>query len=315
MTQSIPGVMMEPLEFATAHYIKLGQGGKWADDCIQNHRLRFGWTGQTVDEINNKLWDKIGQELLAGNKNKKGPASADLNALRRIAESGPDEVWITFHQAKLWWTRISSEESIQDDTSKYRTTQPWSDKSLTGRLLVVNELPGKIAQTQAYRATTCGIKHVELLRRVINSTRSPLANDIRRKQTALAESLTHAIRELHWKDFETLVDLVFRHAGWIRVSILGQQAKGYDLELREPITNDRYVVQVKSTAGLADLQQTQAEFDREDYRKVFFVVHSPHSDLATATDLSERIELVPPERLGELALDAGLADWLEDKVA
>lgn len=306
---------MESLQFTVAHYIKLGQGGKWAEDSIQNDRLRFGWDGQSVDDINNKRWEKLGQEILAKNKNKKGPASADLNALRRIAEAGPDEVWITFHQAKLWWTRIIGEESIQDSTSKYRLTLPWSDKSLTGRLLVVNELPGKIAQTQAYRATACGVQHVELLRRIINSTRSPLANDIRRKQTELANSLSHAIRELHWKDFETLVDLVFRHAGWIRVSVLGQQAKGYDMELREPITNDRYVVQVKSVAGLDELEQTIAEFDREDYRKVFFVVHSPDPDLATALELSERIELVPPERLGELALDAGLADWLEDKVA
>ncbi len=55
---------MEALQFTTAHYIKLGQGGKWADDCVQNHRLRFGWNGQTVDDINNKLWDKIGRDLL-----------------------------------------------------------------------------------------------------------------------------------------------------------------------------------------------------------------------------------------------------------
>ena len=34
-------------------------------------------------------------------------------------------------------------------------------------------------------------------------------------------------------------DLVFRHAGWARTSILGQQVKSFDLELTEPLTRDR----------------------------------------------------------------------------
>jgi len=58
----------------------------------------------------------------------------------------------------------------------------------------------------------------------------------------LAVAAKKAIEQLHWKDYETLVDLVFRDTGWIRVSILGQQVKGYDLELREPITQDKYQV-------------------------------------------------------------------------
>ncbi len=267
---------MEPLQFTTAHYIKLGRGGEFVQDSFENNRLRFGWRRQSVEDILAKKWKKIERQLLKANKGKLGPAMADLNALRRIAEAGPDEVWITFHEAKLWWTQIIGLDVAQDNISKYRPTQSWSDKTLDGkRLLVVNELPGKIAKLQGFRATTCRVKEVELLQRLLNGTRSPLAIDISRKQAALAESLTRAIKELHWKDFETLVDLVFRHAGWIRVSVLGQQAKGYDLELREPITNDRYVVQVKSTAGLKDLNATSKQFSRKDYKRVFFVVHSP----------------------------------------
>lgn len=307
---------MEPLQFTTAHYIKLGRGGEYAEDSFQHNRLRFGWRKQSVEDIQAKRWKQIERQLLKGNKNKLGPARADLNALRRISEAGPDVVWITFHEAKLWWTRIVGPDVIQDDISKYRSTLPWSDKSFDGkRLLVVNDLPGKIAKLQGFRATTCRVKEVELLQRLLNGTRSPLATDISRKQAALAEALTRAIKELHWKDFETLADLVFRHAGWIRVSVLGQQAKGYDLELREPITSDRYVVQVKSTAGLADLQKTSKQFSRKDYKRVFFVVHSPEKSLSGAFDLPAHVEFVPPNRLGELALDAGLADWLEDKVA
>ena len=110
-------------------------------------------------------------------------------------------------------------------------------------------------------------------------------------------------------------DLVFRNAGWVRVSVLGQQAKGYDLELREPITGDRYVVQIKSQASRSDLDATVQQFSAADYRKVFFVVHSPASNLANGMDLPGHVELVDPSHLASLALEAGLSSWIEEKVA
>ncbi|MCH7751957.1 MAG: hypothetical protein IH898_07375 [Planctomycetes bacterium] len=149
----------------------------------------------------------------------------------------------------------------------------------------------------------------------MNGTRSALAAAISDQRASLAQLLTNAIKELHWKDFETLVDLVFRNAGWIRVSVLGQHAKAYDLELQEPIIGDRYVVQVKSRARNADLESTIANFSPEDFRRVFFVVHSPHDDLLDATDIPEHVDIVSPQRLGELAMDAGLVGWIEEKVS
>jgi hypothetical protein len=46
-------------------------------------------------------------------------------------------------------------------------------------------------------------------------------------------------------------------------------------------------------------------------------VHSRRrkQDLANAKDLPPYIELVPPMRLAELAVDAGLSKWIEDKVS
>jgi hypothetical protein len=150
---------------------------------------------------------------------------------------------------------------------------------------------------------------------VLEGTRSELASQISNQRQALSRHMEAAIRELHWKDYETLVDLVFRHAGWERVSVLGQHAKAYDLELREPITGDRYVVQVKSQATRSDLIGTVEQFSAADFRKVFFVVHSPARDLQDAVDLPAHVELVYPTHLAGLALDAGLSKWLEGKVA
>ena len=307
--------LLHPMNIRNAYYIKLGRGGCWEADSIANSRLRFGWRNQNLNDINLPNWVSIDLQLREEHIGKPQVATNDLNRLRDICQSTKEDIWITFHGAKLWWCRLADGSVGEDDISKFRRVQGnWSDTSIIQRLLVASELPGRIAQLQAFRGTVCRVWERELLARVIEGTKSDISNELSTQRTKLAESMERAIAHLHWKDYETLVDLVFRSVGWIRVSILGQQTKGYDLELREPITNDRYVVQVKSQADLTDLTATVAQFSEQDYRKVFFVVHTPAANLAACTNLPGHVELVPPSRLAELALDAGLSNWLASKV-
>ncbi len=308
---------MSPIDFTAAFYVKLGRGGIWEGESIRTGKLRLGWLRQSLEDINARRWNLIEQQLREELRGRPpGVATTDLNGLRTIVESRLDDIWITFYGAKLWWTRLASTPVEEDEVSKFRRTdQLWSDQDSNGRLLVVNDLPGKIAQIQGFRGTVCRVKYPDLLYRMLNGTRSPLAEAISSGRATLGQDLARAITELHWKDFETLVDLVFRAAGWVRISVLGQHAKAYDLELREPITGDRYVVQVKSRATLSDLLTTGGSFSAEDYRRVFFVVHSPARDLVNAVNLPRHIEVVSPERLGVLAMDAGLAGWIESKVS
>jgi hypothetical protein len=304
-----------PFEFNNAFYIKLGRAGCWVADSIENSRLRLGWRNQSLADINAGRWPVIAEQLRREQPNKQ-VATTDLNRLQDITHSTPADVWITFHGAKLWWARLAPDAVEEDHISKYRVTlDGWHDTSQSGRLLIVNDLPGKIAQLQGFRGTVCRVQEKQILRRVLEGTRSDLASRIATERSGLCNQLEKAIAELHWKDYETLVDLVFRHAGWLRISVLGQHAKAYDLELREAITNDRYVVQVKSQATRADLDKTIEDFSEDDYRKIFFVVHSPSADLANATDIPTHVELVAPSHLAALALNAGLTHWLEGKVA
>jgi restriction endonuclease len=304
------------MKMRNAYYIKLGRGGCWERDSIANQKMRIGWTRQALIDINGGQWEKIAQQLKQEQPDKPQVATNDLNRLRDIAISTPEDTWITFHDAKLWWAHLKASPLEEDQTSKFRRTlEPWSDRSMNGRLLIESELPGKLAQLRGFRGTTCRVRDSDLLMRVIEGTRSRLAADIAAKRSELSLKLEAAIQQLHWKDYETLVDLVFRHAGWNRVSVLGQQAKGYDLELREPVTQDRYIVQVKSSADLPDLEQTTAGFSADDYRRIFFVVHSPSKALEEATDVPSHVEIVAPSRLAQLALEAGLSSWIENKVA
>ena len=306
-----------PVEFTKAFYIKLGKGGGLEEDSIKNNKLRFGWDAQSILDINAGAWGIIEEQLRANDGGKRLPASTiALNTLMTLAQDDPDAVWITFHQSKMWWTRLAPGPVQVDNISKFRMTSlPWCDHAPNGLPFAVDQIPGKISQLQGFRATLCKVSEVEVLKRTINGIRSREAVAIRESATSLARLLETAIKALHWKDFERLADMVFRHAGWIRVSVLGEQAKGYDFILEEPIIGERYVVQVKSKAGLSELTSTISNFTTEDFRKVFFVVHSPYDDLINATDIPEPVEIVTPQRLGELALDAGLVSWIEEKVA
>jgi hypothetical protein len=305
---------MSLVDFDHGFYIKLGEGGKWEDDSISTGKLRFDWAHQTVDDINAGRWALIERQIRAEQKDQpKGQATRALNGLRMIAESSPKDVWITFHKAKLWWTRVDASPAKQDSISKFRCTESWRDRAEDDRLLRINDLPGRLAQIQGYRWTMCRVHCPDLLLRILNGTPSDLAKSISSDQAALTQHLSEAIKELHWKDFEILVDLVFHLAGWIRVSVLGQQAKAYDFIVREPITDDRYVIQIKSKAGKTDLEDTITRFSAKDFRRVYFVVHSPDKNLMEVT-LPDHVEVLPPDRLAQQAMNAGLAEWLKDKV-
>lgn len=307
---------MEPITFSNAYYIKLGRGGMWEADAIETGKLRLGWSCSTAEDINAGNWKTIHREIRKALKGKPvGVVTTDFNALRRIAESDSSDIWVTFHKNKLWWTRLANGKMREDQISKYRrTAQSWSDRSVSGGLLALSNLPGKICQLQGYRATVCRVNYPELLLRTLNGTQSEIAATIREHRANLAQHLASAIKELHWKDFELLVDLVFRAAGWIRESVLGQHAKGLDLELREPIMGDKYIVQVKSQAGLADVVSTAEQFSYPEYRRIFFVVHSPENSITNAKKIPKHVEIVTQERLATMAANAGLAGWIEDKV-
>ena len=305
---------MSKISFRNAFYIKLGHAGKWEDDSIATGKLRFGWPNQTLQDINTNRWDIIKNQLREELKSQ-SEATRALNGLKRIVTSDSQDIWITFHKSKLWWTKIDSSPITNDQISKFRkTAQPWSDLSIKKKSLTINDLPGKLAKIQGFRWTICKVDCSNILHRVLNGTQSDLAIAISSARTALTEQLIEAIKELHWKDFETLVDLVFRNAGWIRVSVLGQHAKAYDLELREPITNDRYIVQVKSKASLVDLKSTIDSFSSNDFRFIYFVVHSPTRNLLEAKNIPSHVKVISPNILALHAIDSGLTEWLKNKV-
>lgn len=304
------------LPFTRAFYIKLGAGGVWAEDSIKNGLLRLGWSAIPLSEIRNRRWSRIEKRLRTEDVHA-GVATRDLNGLRDIVLSTRDDVWITFHQSKLWWGRLAETEMEKDATSKFRRpASGWSDRAIDGSVLIATQLPGVLSATQGFRGTICSVRAPEVLHRVLTGGTSLEHERVREAKRGLSEAVAAAIRALHWKDFETLVDLVFRHAGWRRTSLLGETMKYADLELEEPITRDRYQIQVKSSAGLADFRRCAGAFSKTDFRRLYFVVHTPSKDLEEYVPDPglEAVILMRPLEFAGMVVSAGLTDWLLDRI-
>ena len=129
----------------------------------------------------------------------------------------------------------------------------------------------------------------------------------------LEKNISQLIKLLQWKDFEILVDLIFRQAGWQRVSTIGKTEKTLDLDLLSPVTNEKSIVQIKSTSNLREFKEYSNAFkNMHGYSKLFFVVHTPDEQLKNVTS-TDTIKLLLLEHITRLAINAGLIEWIINK--
>jgi len=298
-----------------AFYVKLGRNGVWETSSLESNIIRIGWAQQSLEDINGSNWKKIQRELEHEIADK-GAATRDCRALRMLCESTSEDIWITFHGSHLWWAKVTADPAIyKDEISKYRKVEKWHCQDIAGESLLVTYIPGRISKVQGFRGTICKVKEDQELTRLINGEQSPEYIAISRSKNELCSCVEAALRRLHWKDFETLVDLVFRATGWRRVSVLGETMKFSDIELEDPINDELYQVQVKSAASFKDFQQYSQNFQTSKYRKLFFVVHTPDKKLSTThPSIEDVVQLVLPKRLAEMVVDLGLINWLMNKV-
>jgi hypothetical protein len=89
-------------------------------------------------------------------------------------------------------------------------------------------------------------------------------------------SIVPLVERLTWKDFELLVDLVFTAAGWRRIGILGKTKKHIDLDMIQPVTRERVMVQVKSKVTPTTIRSVaESGAGMEQYDRIYLVTHSP----------------------------------------
>ena len=307
---------MPRVKAETALYIKLGRGGDWEADCIKNGTLRFGYRETPHDACLKSDWTAVQRERQEsrGNRN---VAKSDTNQIRYFYESDSRVLWVTFYKHALWWCFAQKGVTKLGDGTKIRkTVSGWKAIDINDQQLSVSTLSGKLLSMQGFRGTICQVKEFRYLLRRINADEHPDVLAAKHALQSLHASLESVIATLTWKDFELLVDLIFRQAGWRRVGAIGATTKAIDLDLLSPLSSERYGVQIKSqaTRKVYESYRDDRLANMQGFARCYFVVHSPAPDLqVVSTGDNDDVRLLLPGDIAQLTAKYGLSDWVIDK--
>jgi Restriction endonuclease len=220
----------------------------------------------------------------------------------------------------MWWSFALPEVIwVGGDGTKHgertrKTIGGWSNTDVNGKPLKINSLSTRLTKVAGYRRTICKIEAQDYLLRRINGIEEPIVAKCLKAREVMLNLTIEAIQSLHWKDFETLVDIIFSRSGWNRGSALGGTQKLIDIELEQPITEERAAIQVKSDASQKTLEDYIASTDAAgQFSRFFFVCHSPTGKLA-APEGRDNVHVWTGEKLAEAVLRTGLHDWVLEKI-
>jgi hypothetical protein len=243
-----PGETFEP---AAVRYIKLGENGKWAASALEQGIIPFGYRSVDHRACLTGNWDEVRRQLLGMGRTASG-VSQGLRELKDFYGLPENTLWVTMADGHFWWAFaegpvVGVEHSSADEPARYRRTQAgWSKTSLTGEPLTVRSLSSALTRTASYQMTICAIKHADYLLRRIRDERDSLHAQATALKIEMREIGLLMIRRLDWRDFETLVDLIFARGGWQRSSVLGKDQADVDLILTQPTIGETAWVQIKS---------------------------------------------------------------------
>jgi len=308
---------MEKIKANKVLFIKLGQSGRFEKECIEiNQTLRLGYR-----EVDHKLcvagqWDKVHDYFTTEENSKTFVATSHSNQIKQFYEEDDKTLWITFYANKLWWCFSKPEITLLSDKTKTRPViGRWSDKDINNNVLLAGNISGKLLKTQGFRGTICSVPEKKYALAKINCEQMKEIVEVEQAMFNLKTKLTFLIQNLQWKDFETLVDLIFRQAGWQRVGDTGKTQKTLDLELFAPVTGERAIVQIKAQSDLQQFLSYQAQFAiMNDYDKFFYVVHTAKNNLTNYENETET-KLYLVDKVAELSISAGLVEWIIKKTS
>lgn len=305
---------MPGLQATGVHYIKLGRGGQWEADAIEQGLLRFGYHELPHELCMRGQWNEAREALRAYRGGDERVLTSDIKQAKIFYTAPETAIFVTFYAGRLWWCRPTGPAEILEDQSKSRgTVDGWRSKSEAGVELTTDRLSGQLLAVQGFRGTICKVKAQDYLLRKLGDELLPQVETAVEAEERMVTAIHGLLELLTWQDFELLVDLVFSSSGWKRTGKTGGTQKTVDIELVLPSTRERAFVQVKSRTTPQELHDYIGRMaEMEGISRMFFVWHT--GSVGEAPDLG-RVTLVGPQSLARMVFDAGLSSWLREKVS
>jgi hypothetical protein len=231
---------MRKITPSEALFIKLGRKGIWTDECVNEGKLKLSYHEAQHESLSKGDFSVVD---IAYQDRSRGVISGFKTQIRHFYDSDENVLWVTFHNEKLWWCFAEKQvEGKEDGTKEKKTIGNWSSKNLKGEELILNDLSGNLLKTQGFQGTICKIQDIEYLVRKINGEETPEVLQANEDINRLKDSIGACIKKLTPKDFELLIDLIFRQAGYLRTNTIGGPQKTKDIELLSPVTNERILI-------------------------------------------------------------------------
>lgn len=313
---------MDEIKATRALYIKLGESNSWFNISKNSRTLRLGFGeishSDALSAVSSGdfslIADYYRQRGISG-----GTATRYSNEVKEFYTANTDVLWITFGDGRLWWcfadlpVMDAAEADLRAVGSRYRNARGgWRDTDRAGAKLWINQLRGSLTTTAGYRGTICKVRELDYLVRRLNCEETPATKAAREARTRLICSLVPLIRGLHWKDFELLAELVVTQGGWRRISATGGEQKTIDLELEQPLTGERAILQVKSELDRTLASKISAELvSTAQGGRVFIAYHTGPDGIEV-----ERpgVSVMDVSILSRHVVDLGLSEWVMSRV-
>ena len=297
-------------------FIKLGQGGEFEEECIRKNILKIGYNDVDHDLCLQNGWQQMRDYFINERHVQRGAATRHANQLKDFYQADENVLWITFCNNKLYWCFSKNKIFIQKDKTKIRKViGKWSCNDLKGEIIRIDNINGRLAMVQNFQGAICLVHEKNYLIKKIKGEKLAEIIEAEKSFGKLKDILISLIKELNYKDFELLVDLIFRGGGWQRVGVVGKTQKSIDLSIFHPITGESAIVQIKCQTNLAEFNEYKKIFRRmTHYNRFFYVVHTPQGSLKKYINDMDHLNLYFSDKIAELAINAGLTDWILKKV-
>ncbi|KKR15466.1 MAG: hypothetical protein UT42_C0001G0023 [Candidatus Falkowbacteria bacterium GW2011_GWA2_39_24] len=296
-------------------FIKLGQSGSWNQECIKKGIVKIGFNQIDTKDIKLNKWDKIHDYYSKEASN--SVASLYTNQIKNFYRADGKTLWITFYNQKLWWCSTKGPIYENSDKTKYKkTVNGWSSKNISGKELLMSNLSGTLLAVQGFRSTICNVQDPSYIINKINAEESSEIIAVEKDFNQLTNSVGILIKKLRPKDFELLVDLIFRGMGCQRVGVVGGPQKTIDIELFSPVIGERYLVQVKSETNWKQYQEYQKRFsEHTGYDKYYYIYHTTKDKkLKDYIEDEPNIIIWGLDNISRYVINSGLISWLINKI-
>jgi hypothetical protein len=326
--------LIKDLASKSVRYIKLGEGGRFWEICRDKNIIVLGYKSahpSLEPAVSSSDWDTVSRrikDLL--NPKSEGKVTEATNSIRTFFSDKGNVLWITFAEGRLWFG-VTDESlpkplaSISSDFEEnYEVYRPlkhgWLSLDVNAQPLFVSDLRGSLTKTAAYRGTICKITpaNEEYVKDRLRGKESAALNVAREAKAQLVASTKPLIKTLQPNEFETLIELIFARSGWIRTTSVGGNQRTTDLDLINPITEDKAFVQVKSQAGQNELNDYVSRLinEKPDFKRLYFVVHTIRGRGLVRPTLktpSTKVLVWDIDDVAKRVVQLGLIDWVFDK--